>query len=81
MLKPGLCDYSDAFIHADKKYKGVIFKNCVLFTNCISEINNTKLDHGKDLGVAMSMHSLIEYSDNYSKTMFYVKVINIILLF
>ena len=26
---------------ADERDKRVAFKNCVLFTNCISEINNT----------------------------------------
>ena len=26
---------------ADERGKGVVFKNCALFTNCISEINNT----------------------------------------
>ena len=27
---------------ADKRNKGVIFKNCASFTDCISEINNTQ---------------------------------------
>ena len=44
------------------------FKNCTPFTNCISEINNTQLDNAKDIDTVMSMHNLIEYSDNYSKT-------------
>ena len=32
---------------AEKSYKGVIFKNCAPFTDCISEINNTQIDNGK----------------------------------
>ena len=37
-------------------------------TDCISEINNTKLDNAKYIDVVMPMYNLIEYSDNYSKT-------------
>ena len=68
MLKSDLCNFGDACIlvkgnitvnntaaadaDANNTSRRVIFKNCALFTNCISEINNTQ----------------IEYSDNYSKT-------------
>ena len=68
MLKSGLCNFGDTCIlvkgnitvnntaaadaDANNTSRRVIFKNCALFTNCISEINNTQ----------------IEYSDNYSKT-------------
>ena len=38
------------------------------FPDCISEINNTEIDHRKDIDVVMPMYSLIEYSENYSKT-------------
>ena len=47
--------------------KGVAFKNCAAFTNCISEINNTQIDNAKDIDIVMPMYNLIEYSDNYSK--------------
>ena len=53
---------------ADKRDKGVVFKNCALFTNCISEINNTQVDNAKDIDIVMPMYNLIEYSDNYAKT-------------
>ena len=53
---------------ADERDKGVAFKNCAPFTNCISGINNTQIDNAKDIGIVMSMYNLIEYSDNYSKT-------------
>ena len=84
MLKSSLCDYSDAYIFvkgtisvnntavagaaANNTNRKVIFKNCAPFTNCISEINNTQIDNGKDIDIVMPMHNLIEYSDNYVKT-------------
>ena len=84
MLKSRLCDYSDAYILVkgtisvndtaaqgavvNNNYKKVIFKNCVPFTNCISEINNTQIDNAKDIDIVMPMYNLIEYSDNYAKT-------------
>ena len=52
----------------DEKDKDVIYKNCAQFTDCRSEINNTQIDHTKYMDVVMPMYSLIEYSDNYSKT-------------
>ena len=84
MLKSSLCDYSDAYIiykgtvtvnniagdgaAANNTNKKVIFKNCALFTNCISEINNTQIDNAKDIDIVIPMYNLIEYSDNYAKT-------------
>ena len=53
---------------ADERNKGVVFKNCAPFTNCISEINNTQVDNAKDIDIVMPMYNLIEYSDNYVKT-------------
>ena len=52
----------------DERDKGVAFKNCAPFTNCISEINNTQVDNAKDIDIIMTMYNLIEYSDNYAKT-------------
>ena len=57
----------DAARRLDERNKGVIFKNCAPFTDCISEINNTQIDNAKDIDVVMPMYHLIEYSDNYSK--------------
>ena len=34
----------------------------------MSRINDTQIDDGHDINVVTPMHSLIEYSDNYSKT-------------
>ena len=53
---------------ADERDKGVAFKNCAPFTNCISEINNTQIDNAKDIDIVMPMYNLLEYSDNYAKT-------------
>ena len=53
---------------ADERDKGLAFKNCAPFTNCISEINNTQIDNCKDIDIIMPMYNLIEYSDNYPKT-------------
>ena len=65
MLRSNLCDYADAYIlvkgtitvddtlatgaAVNNTNKKVIFKNCALFTNCISEINNTQVDDAKIL--------------------------------
>ena len=52
----------------DRKNKGLIFKDFVSFRDCISEINNTRIDHAKILDVVMPMNDLMKYSDNHSKT-------------
>ena len=53
---------------ADERDKGVAFKNCAPFINCISEVNNTQTDNSKDIDIVIPMYNLIEYSDNYAKT-------------
>ena len=60
MLRSSSCDYSDAYIlvkgsisvnnaaagaAANNINKKVIFKNCAPFANCISKINNTRIDN------------------------------------
>ena len=54
---------------ADERDKDVSFKNCAPFINCISEINNTQIHNAKDIDIVMPMYNLIEYSDNYAKTL------------
>ena len=79
MLRPDLCDYSDAYIvvkgiitvvrpNDNKRNKSVAFKNNAPFINCISKINGGKIDNVEDLDVVMVMHKLLEYSKNYRKT-------------
>ena len=58
----------DVARRADERGKGVAFKNCAPFINCISEINNTQVDNAKDIDIVIPMYNLIEYSDNYAKT-------------
>ena len=58
----------DAVKRLDERNKGVTFKNCAPFTDCISEINNSQVDNAKYIDVVMLMYNLIEYSDNYVKT-------------
>ena len=53
---------------ADERDKGVAFKNCAPFINCISEINNTQIDNAKDIDIVMLMYNLMECSDNFAKT-------------
>ena len=53
---------------ADERDKGVLFKNCALFTKCISRLNGTVIDNAQDIDIVMLMYNLIEYSDIYSKT-------------
>ena len=53
----------DAAKRTDERNKGVLFKNCAPFTECISEINNTRIDNGKDIDVRMLLYNLIEESD------------------
>ena len=81
MLRPNLCDYSDAYIlvsatiavpntaaagTAANNRKNIIIKNCSPFANCISKINNTQIDYAKDINIVIPMYTLIEYSGNYS---------------
>ena len=42
--------------------------NFVLHLLIVSEINNTEIDKAEGIDIVMSLHNLIEYSDNYSKT-------------
>ena len=53
---------------AGERDKGVAFKNCAPFINCISEINNTQIDTCKDMDIIMPIYNLIEHSDDYTKT-------------
>ena len=79
ILRSSLCNYSDAYILVigtitvpnigtagvpNNRNKKVVFKSCVPFTDCISEINN----NAKGIDAVMLMYNLIEHSDNYSKT-------------
>ena len=84
VIRSNLCDYSDTHMHvketitvrntavtdatANNANEKIIFKNCVLFTNCISKIINTQVDDAHDIVVVMPTYNLIEYKDIYLKT-------------
>ena len=84
MLKSSLCEHSDAYIlvkgtltvpntaaadaDTNNTNKRLIFKGCAPFINCISEINNTKVDNDKGIDIIMPIYNLIEYSNIHSKT-------------
>ena len=76
VIKSNLCDYLDAYIlvtgditatggNANTK---AVFKNCALFTKCVTHINDEHVDNAENLDVVMPMYNLTEYSDNYSDT-------------
>ena len=72
MLRSDLCDYSEANIavkgditlkgsnDANKRNKNVAFKNNAPFINCISKINDVKIDNAEDLDVVMPIYNLFE---------------------
>ena len=84
MLRSSRFDFSDAYTLfkgnitvnntacagavANNTNKKVIFKNGAPFIKFISNINNAQIDNAEYIDIVMPMYSLIEYSDNYSKT-------------
>ena len=48
--------------------KKLVFKDNGPFINCISKINDIKIDNTEDLDVVMPMYNLLEHSTNYRKT-------------
>ena len=77
LQESSLCDYSDAYILVTGNITAtpnnaathVIFKNCAPFEKCRTEINETFIDEADFINITMSMHNLIEHSDNYSDTL------------
>ena len=74
VIKPNLCDYSDAYILVTGSIAAtggdgntrVALKNCAPFTKCVTHINNEHVDGANNLDIIMPMYNLIEYSDKYS---------------
>ena len=66
VIKPNLCDYSDAYIlvTGDIKVAGVAadtnvaFKNCALFTRCVTHINDEHVETAGNLNIIMHMYIL-----------------------
>ena len=78
-LKSSFYDYCNAYTlvkesksvadaDANNEDKQLIFKNCAPFTDCRSEMNNTRIDNAKNIDLVISMFNLIEYCDNYFKS-------------
>ena len=74
MIKPNLCDYSDAYIlvtgdiivERGDANTDAEFKNCAPCTRCITHINDELLETAENLDIIIPMYNLLEYSDNYS---------------
>ena len=68
VIKPNLCDYSDAYIlvTGDIKVAAVAidnnaaFKNCAPFTRCVTHINDEHVETAENLDIIMSMYNLIK---------------------
>ena len=67
VIKPSLCDYSEAyiFVKGDIQNKpansSVCFKNCAPFRTCSSYINDEFLETAKEIDVTMPMYNFLEY--------------------
>ena len=74
VIKPNLCDYSDAYtlVTADIKVTNVAadtnvaFKNCAPFTRYVTNINDEHIETVENSDIIMPMYNLIDYSDNYA---------------
>ena len=75
-LPSSLCDYSDSYILVTGNITAtpnnaatqVVFRNCVPFEKCRTEINETFIDEADFINITMLMYNLIEYNVNYSST-------------
>ena len=74
VVKPFLCDYSDAYILVTRDIKvtdiaantNVVFKNCAPFTRCVIHINDEHVEQDENLDIIMPMYNLLQYCDNYT---------------
>ena len=74
VIKPNLCDYSDAYILLTGDIKvenvaadtNVAFKNCAPLTRCVTHINDVEkhVESAENLDIIMPMYNLTEYSNN-----------------
>ena len=61
VIKPNLCDYSDAYILVTGDIKvtnivadtNVAFKNCAPFTRCVTHINGEHVETAENLDITM----------------------------
>ena len=74
-VKSSVFDYSHAFILVAGNITAtanndtdVAFKDCAPMSTCKTVINDVFVDEANHIYIAMPIHNLIEYSDNYSDT-------------
>ena len=76
IVRPFLCDYSDAYILVTGNIKvqngnyvtRVAIKNCHPFTRATFKLNNEQVDIADNLDLTMNLYNMLEYSDNYADT-------------
>ena len=80
MLRSNLCDYSDAYILVkgtitiignhprDRQNRPLIIKNNASLISYITRINGELIEDADDLDIVMPMYNLLEYSENYRKS-------------
>ena len=74
IIKPNLSDYSDAYVLVTgniaavggNENTNVAFKNCALFTRCVTHVNDEHVETADSLDIIMPTYNLLEYSDNYA---------------
>ena len=74
IVKPLLCDYSDAYILVTGNIKvkngndatRVAIKNCHPFTRATFKLNNEQVDTAGNLDLTMNLYNMLEHSDNYA---------------
>ena len=59
VIKPNLCDYSDAYILVTGDIKvantNVAFKNCAPFTRCVTHMSDEHVETAENLDIIMPM--------------------------
>ena len=76
IVKPFLCDYSDAYILVTGNIKvengndatRVAIKNCHPFTRASFKLNDEQVDTADNVDLTMELYNMLEYSDNYGDT-------------
>ena len=76
IVKPFLCDYSDAYILVTGDIKvtvadnntRVAIRNCHPFTGASFKLNDEQVDTADNLNLTMNLYNMLEYSDNYADT-------------
>ena len=74
VVKPNLCDYSDAYILVTGDIKvvaivadtNVAFKNCAPIARCVTHTNDEHVETAEGLNIIMPMYNSIEHSDDYA---------------